>query len=316
MPVPPARPPVTGRTDGPGPDRSRPPRLHHPRTRTRPAGRAHLRHDAPPHVRAPRPGPRPRDPLHRHRPLLRPRRGVPLQLAGQPQAPAEPARPQQVGTHTYTGSWKTRAPVPEVKDHGIHAYDRQVAETRSRLGGRLDLYQVHSVTPDSPALTDAALHRRLAALATAGVTVGLTTSGPGQRDAIRAAPELAVDGQPLFRSVQATLSLLETTAGPDLAEAHEAGLTVIVKEALANGRLAQRQPVQPSSRTSPRPPGRTRAFGRCGEGACRALRRGEINTERDCPVTASGPRRRRRRQSGPASPPVSGRRQVRRVLDR
>ncbi|MFZ3493351.1 aldo/keto reductase [Streptomyces sp. 5.8] len=163
-------------------------------------------------------------------------------------ASRRPSRNLLVGSkwgYTYTGSWNTHAPVPEVKDHSVRSYDRQVAETRSWLGSRLDLYQVHSVTPDSPALTDTALHRRLAALATAGVTVGLTTSGPGQRDTIRAALDLTVDGRPLFRSVQATWNLLETSAGPALAEAHEAGLTVIVKEALANGRLARPQPVHP-----------------------------------------------------------------------
>jgi aryl-alcohol dehydrogenase-like predicted oxidoreductase len=40
-----------------------------------------------------------------------------------------------------------------------------------------------------------------------------------------------------FDTVQATWNLLERSAGPVLAEAHAAGLGVIVKEALANGRL-------------------------------------------------------------------------------
>jgi aryl-alcohol dehydrogenase-like predicted oxidoreductase len=47
-----------------------------------------------------------------------------------------------------------------------------------------------------------------------------------------------VDGEPLFRTVQSTYNALETSAGPALAEAHDAGLTVIVKEGMANGRLA------------------------------------------------------------------------------
>ncbi|CAM5613005.1 Argininosuccinate synthase [Streptomyces griseoloalbus] len=37
-------------------------------------------------------------------------------------------------------------------------YERQRAETDAILGDRLDLYQIHSVTPDSPALTDKDLH--------------------------------------------------------------------------------------------------------------------------------------------------------------
>ncbi len=145
--------------------------------------------------------------------------------------------------YTYTADWHIQAETHEVKDHSTHVYDRQLAETRALLGDRLDLYQVHSVTPDSTVLTDTALHHRLAALAAQGVTVGLSTSGPGQADAIRAALGVTVDGAPLFRSVQATWNMLEPSAGPALAEAHDAGCTVIVKEALANGRLARPHPV-------------------------------------------------------------------------
>ncbi|MFG2192271.1 aldo/keto reductase [Streptomyces sp. NPDC048639] len=140
--------------------------------------------------------------------------------------------------YTYTAGWRVDADVHEVKDHSLATYDRQRAETAEILGTRLDLYQIHSVTTDTPALSDRALHERLARLADEGVTVGLTTSGPAQADAIRAALGVTVDGEPLFRTVQATYNLLETSAGPALAEAHEAGLTVIVKEAVANGRLA------------------------------------------------------------------------------
>jgi aryl-alcohol dehydrogenase-like predicted oxidoreductase len=142
--------------------------------------------------------------------------------------------------YTYVAGWRVDAEVHERKDHSVATFERQVAETRALLGGRLDLYQIHSVTPESSALTDAALHRRLAGLAAEGVTIGLSVSGPGQGAAIEAALEVEVDGVPLFRAVQATWNLLEPSAGPALAAAHDAGLTVIVKEALANGRLAGR----------------------------------------------------------------------------
>ncbi|SMF24154.1 aldo/keto reductase [Streptomyces sp. Amel2xC10] len=140
--------------------------------------------------------------------------------------------------YTYTADWTTDAERHEVKDHGVETYERQRAETAALLGDRLDLYQIHSVTPDSPALTDQDLHGRLAEAAAGGVTVGFSTSGPAQADAIRAALAVTVDGAPLFRTVQSTYNALETSAGPALAEAHDAGLTVIVKEGMANGRLA------------------------------------------------------------------------------
>ncbi|MGW4752677.1 aldo/keto reductase [Streptomyces chartreusis] len=140
--------------------------------------------------------------------------------------------------YTYTADWTTDADKHEVKDHGLRTYERQRGESEELLGDRLDLYQIHSVTPDSPALTDKDLHARLAEAAAAGLTVGFSTSGPAQADAIRAALAVTVDGEPLFRTVQSTYNALETSAAPALAEAHDAGLTVIVKEGMANGRLA------------------------------------------------------------------------------
>ncbi|MBG0856663.1 aldo/keto reductase [Streptomyces spinoverrucosus] len=141
--------------------------------------------------------------------------------------------------YTYTADWSTDAEQHEVKDHSLATFERQRAESTELLGDRLDLYQIHSVTPDSPALTDKDLHARLAEAAAQGLTIGFSTSGPAQADAIRAALEVTVDGERLFRTVQSTYNALETSAAPALAEAHDAGLTVIVKEGMANGRLAE-----------------------------------------------------------------------------
>ncbi|MEU9442106.1 aldo/keto reductase [Streptomyces sp. NPDC048304] len=140
--------------------------------------------------------------------------------------------------YTYTAGWSADAETHEVKDHSLAAYERQRAETDAVLGDRLDLYQIHSVTPDSPALTDKELHARLAEAAAQGLTIGFSTSGPAQAEAVRAALGVTVRGEPLFRTVQSTYNVLETSAAPALAEAHDAGLTVIVKEGMGNGRLA------------------------------------------------------------------------------
>ncbi|MFI0774279.1 aldo/keto reductase [Streptomyces sp. NPDC021212] len=150
--------------------------------------------------------------------------------------------------YTYVADWRMDAETHEVKDHSVATYERQREESQALLGDHLHLYQIHSVTPDSPALTDPALHARLARLAAEGVTVGISTSGPAQGDAIRAALEVEADGLPLFRTVQSTYNLLEPSAGAALAEAHAAGRTVIVKEAMANGRLAALDQAPPSLR--------------------------------------------------------------------
>ncbi|MGW3949793.1 aldo/keto reductase [Streptomyces sp. NPDC004752] len=146
--------------------------------------------------------------------------------------------------YTYTADWSTDAEQHETKDHSLRTYERQRAETDGLLGDRLDLYQIHSVTPDSPALTDKELHAQLAEAAAGGLTIGFSTSGPAQAEAIRAALAVTVAGEPLFRTVQSTYNVLETSAGPALTEAHDAGLTVIVKEGMANGRLAAPQAPQ------------------------------------------------------------------------
>ncbi|MEU6239285.1 aldo/keto reductase [Kitasatospora sp. NPDC047058] len=150
--------------------------------------------------------------------------------------------------YTYTADWQASGvPVHEVKEHTAEVFDRQLKETRALLGSRLDVYLVHSVTPDSPALTDPALHERLAGLAAEGVRVGLSTSGPAQADTVRAALELTVDGRPLFAAVQSTWNVLEPSAGPALAAAHAAGWLVVVKEGMANGRLADRNATGPDT---------------------------------------------------------------------
>ncbi len=137
--------------------------------------------------------------------------------------------------YTYTAGWMVEADPPEVKDHSGAALARQWPETEALLGPWLRLYQVHSATLESGVLDDVGVHLALAGL---DVPVGLSLSGPSQAETLRRALAIQVDGKPLFSAVQATWNLLETSAGPALAEAKAAGWTVIVKEALANGRLA------------------------------------------------------------------------------
>jgi aryl-alcohol dehydrogenase-like predicted oxidoreductase len=137
--------------------------------------------------------------------------------------------------YTYTAEWRIAADQHEVKDLTAPTFRRQLAETRSLLGTHLRLYQIHSATLESGVLDDAEVREELAALRATGVLVGLTTSGARQAETIERA--LEVGG---FDCVQSTWNLLERSAGAALAAAHEAGWGVIVKEALANGRLTDR----------------------------------------------------------------------------
>jgi aryl-alcohol dehydrogenase-like predicted oxidoreductase len=137
--------------------------------------------------------------------------------------------------YTYTADWRTDAEVNEVKDLSIATLRRQEQETRQQLGSNLGLYQIHSATLESGVLEDPQLLDELARLRAGGLLIGLTVTGPRQADTIARAIE--VGG---FDAVQATWNLLEPSAAPALAAAHAAGLGVIVKEAVANGRLTAR----------------------------------------------------------------------------
>lgn len=142
--------------------------------------------------------------------------------------------------YAYTGSWRLDAPVHEVKDLSVETLQRQIGETRTLLDAHLGLYQIHSATLESGVLDDRRVLEELARLRSAGIAIGLTVTGPQQGDVIRRALRVNVDGVNPFEVVQATWNVLEPSAGPALADAKAQGWGVIVKEALANGRLTDR----------------------------------------------------------------------------
>jgi aryl-alcohol dehydrogenase-like predicted oxidoreductase len=142
--------------------------------------------------------------------------------------------------YEYTADWRVDAPVHEEKEHSAARLERQLDESRSLLGAHLRLYQIHSATEESGVLERAAVLERLARARDEGLAIGLSVTGPRQADVIRQALAIEIGGRPLFASVQATWNLLEPSAGPALAEARRAGIGVIVKEPLANGRLTAR----------------------------------------------------------------------------
>jgi aryl-alcohol dehydrogenase-like predicted oxidoreductase len=139
--------------------------------------------------------------------------------------------------YTYTAGWSTSATQHEVKDHSLAAFERQLAESVERLGRYLSIYQIHSVTAESKTLEDDRLIDAIARLRERGIGAGLSVSGAGQDVAIRRSLEARRDGVRVFDSVQATWNLFERGAESALEDAHAAGMKVVVKESLANGRL-------------------------------------------------------------------------------
>ena len=151
--------------------------------------------------------------------------------------------------YTYTAGWQVEAEKHEIKEHSLAVLRRQIGESRALLGRHLVLYHIHSATLDSGVLDNADVIRELARLRSEGLVIGLSVTGARQSDTIRRAMEIVVEGVPLFGCVQATWNVLEPSAGPALAEAHAAGLGVIVKEA---ARPADGQRAATTTRPSPR----------------------------------------------------------------
>jgi aryl-alcohol dehydrogenase-like predicted oxidoreductase len=149
--------------------------------------------------------------------------------------------------YTYVGDWRMDAERQETQDLSLDTLNRQLAESLQILGDNLALYQIHSASPDNAVLSSIDVLDALRRLRERPMAIGLTVTGPHQAEVIDAAIELD-----LFDTVQATWNLLEPSSGEALARAHDAGLTVIVKEAVANGRLtnAGDQPALVSAATA------------------------------------------------------------------
>jgi aryl-alcohol dehydrogenase-like predicted oxidoreductase len=134
--------------------------------------------------------------------------------------------------YRYTGEWRLDIQVQEVKDLSVANLRHQLAESREFLSDHLRLYQIHSATLESGVLEDQAVLRELRRIKDTGLAIGLTVTGPRQSATIGRALDIDV-----FDTVQATWNLFERSATEALNRAHAQGVGVIVKEALANGRL-------------------------------------------------------------------------------
>ena len=120
------------------------------------------------------------------------------------------------------------------------------------VGDYVKLYQVHSATFESGILTDTRVHEALnECKKTKGWSIGLSVSGPKQNDILREAMKIkSSDGKRLFDSVQCTYNVLEQRPGDALVEAHDAGMDIVIKEGMANGRVFLNDKIQEISLSS------------------------------------------------------------------
>jgi len=150
--------------------------------------------------------------------------------------------------YTYVADWKVelgKGEPHEVKDHSAENFLKQLEETNSLIGEYMNLYQIHSATFESGVLDNKDVHNALhKCRSERGWAIGLSVSSPKQDKVLRRAMEIEVDGQKLFDSVQCTYNIFEQRPGPTLLDAHNAGMDIIIKEGLANGRILRSNTVR------------------------------------------------------------------------
>lgn len=139
--------------------------------------------------------------------------------------------------YSYAGEWSADSEEHVDREHSLENLRRQWERSSEILGPHLQLYQIRSATIRSGVLEDSRILEELTRLKEEGLHIGVSVTGPNQDDVIRQALEISHDGEPLFETLQATWNLLERSAATALGEAKDAGLGIIVKESLANGRL-------------------------------------------------------------------------------
>lgn len=145
-----------------------------------------------------------------------------------------------VGTkwgYTYVANFEKNAAQHEIKDHSLSKLLEQW-EVSQKLLGALNYYQIHSATAETGVLSDpSVLHELDKIKQQTGVKIGITTSGENQVNTIKEALEIKVDGHFLFDSFQVTYNPLEQSLMGVLGKLKALKKVIIVKEALANGRL-------------------------------------------------------------------------------
>ncbi|WP_317194988.1 aldo/keto reductase [Mariniflexile gromovii] len=146
----------------------------------------------------------------------------------------------QVGTkwgYTYTANFDKNATVHEVKEHSISKLKEQW-QVSKKLLPFLTTYQIHSATLETGVLENAEVLNQLAFLKNEHqIKIGISTTGDNQVEVIKKALDVHVEGELLFDTFQSTYNILEQSILGIRTQLKENGKQLIVKEALANGRI-------------------------------------------------------------------------------
>jgi aryl-alcohol dehydrogenase-like predicted oxidoreductase len=140
--------------------------------------------------------------------------------------------------YTYVADWEIGFEGKhEIKEHSLAKLNEQW-ETSKALLPNLKIYQIHSATLESGVLTNKDVLNRLDELKQKHqLKIGITTSGTEQQKIIEKAMDIKINGNSLFDSYQVTFNIFEQSCYKILKQLLNENKTVIIKEALANGRI-------------------------------------------------------------------------------
>ncbi|WP_179022493.1 aldo/keto reductase [Winogradskyella forsetii] len=140
--------------------------------------------------------------------------------------------------YTYVANWEVGfSGKHEIKEHSIDKLNEQWDVSKALLPN-LKIYQIHSATLESGVLSNDAVLRRLHEIKQKHhIKIGISSSGTEQVSIIQKALKISFDGEELFDSYQVTFNVLEHSTFEILKALLAKGKTIIIKEALANGRV-------------------------------------------------------------------------------
>ena len=140
--------------------------------------------------------------------------------------------------YTYVADWNIGFKGKhEIKEHSVEKLIEQW-EVSKKLLPELKLYQIHSATFESGVFDNKEVLQKLYEIKNqTGLKIGATTSGTNQGEILKYAADIKVHNEFLFDSFQVTYNILESSSHSVLTDLIKTGRMIIVKEALANGRL-------------------------------------------------------------------------------
>jgi aryl-alcohol dehydrogenase-like predicted oxidoreductase len=139
--------------------------------------------------------------------------------------------------YTYTANFDANATIHEVKEHSLSKLKAQWNFSKKLLP-YLKVYQIHSATLETGVLENTDVLAHLAFLKREHkLKIGLTTTGTNQLEVLKKALDVTVNGIQVFDLFQVTYNFLDQSLQEISAELMRHNKQIVIKEALANGRV-------------------------------------------------------------------------------